>query len=99
MLQKLALTAASAVAALTLALALAAAGFAPGSPAVTTGSSASPIAADPAAADAAAPDAMPTVQVDTIYVKPAPKQKTITVHKVVKTSGGDDGEHESGGDD
>jgi hypothetical protein len=98
MLQKLALTAASAVAALTLALALAAAGVAPGSQAVTPNSQASPIAADPAAADAAAPDAMPTVQVDTIYLKPAPKQKTITVHKVVKSSGGEN-EHESGGDD
>lgn len=92
MSHKIALTVASAAAALTLAVALAAAGLAPGT-AATPASAASvtdPVVADPT----------PTVQVDTVYLAPAPEQKTITVHKVVKSSGGEDGsEHESEGDD
>ena len=93
MLQKIALGVASAAAALTLALALALAGFAPG------GSSAAATTQAPAV-DPVAADPTPAVQVDTVYVKPAPKQKTVTIHNVVKTSDGErEDAHESGGDD
>jgi len=81
MLQKTALFIASLAASATLAVALATAGFAPGTPAA-------PAVAPTAAADTATP-APPTVQVDKVYI-PAPQpQQTITVHKVVKTSGGE----------
>jgi hypothetical protein len=83
MLQKTALIVASLAASLTLAFALAAAGFAPG---------ATNVSADPAAAvsvDAAATAAAPLVQIDKVYV-PAPEpQKTITVNQVVQTAGGE----------
>ena len=46
----------------------------------------------------AAPEA-PTVQVDTVYVAAPPPQETITVHKVIRSSGEDGSEHESEGDD
>ncbi len=91
MARKLALAAGSGAAALTLALALAAAGFAP-APATSAGSLATTVDQAPE----------PTVLVDTIYVAPPAKQETITVHKVVRTSGeGSEGEHEreSGDDD
>jgi hypothetical protein len=87
MAHRLALGAASIVAAAVLATALAAAGFAPGAPA-------QPVAANEPVAAVAAPE--PTVQVDTVYVAAPATQKTITVHKVVKTSGGGD---DAGGDD
>lgn len=90
MLQKVAIAVASGAAALTFTVALAAAGFAPGTPVTATDTSATivaPVAADPA----------PTVQVDTIYVAPPPPQQTITVHKVVQTSGGES-ENETGND-
>jgi len=83
MLQKTALLVASVAASLTLAFALAAAGFAPG---------ATTVAADPVTAvsvDAMSTDAVPLVQVDKVYV-PAPEpQKTITVQQVVQTAGGE----------
>jgi len=87
MTHKIALAAASAAAAFTLAAALAVAGFAPGP--------AQPVSLTSTIVD---PTAEPTVQVDTVYVAPPPKQETITVHKVIKTAGGE-GENESGGDD
>ncbi len=89
MSNKIALTVASVAATATLTIALAAAGFAPASPAPVG-------AAVPATAD---PTAEPTVQVDTVYVAAPPKQQTITVHKVVKSSGESENEHESGGND
>lgn len=92
MSHKIALTVASATAALTLAVALAAAGFAPGTPAAAASSA--PIA------DQVVADPSPAVQVDTVYLAPVPKRKTVTVHKVIKTTGGEhESEHESEGDD
>ena len=97
MVHKLALAVASAAAALTLTVALAAAGFAPGAPIAVgdvTTTDAAPI--DPAAAA----DTAPAVQIDTVYVAPPPPQKTVTIHKVVATSGGEgESENETGGDD
>lgn len=87
MSRKIALGAASAAAALTLAVALAAAGFAPGSP--TTPASSVTIV-DQVVTDPVAADPAPTVQVDTIYLAPEPKPQTITVQNVVRTSGGED---------
>ncbi|HEX2755806.1 MAG TPA: hypothetical protein VHM48_10100, partial [Candidatus Limnocylindrales bacterium] len=71
-----------------LTAALAAAGFAPGA-------SPQPVAA---ADSVAATTPEPTVQVDTVYVAAPAKQQTITVHKVVKSTGGEESEGESGGD-
>jgi hypothetical protein len=94
MLHKSALFIASLVAALALAIALAAAGFAPGSaPAATTASSTS------VAASTADDVTLPPVQVDRVYVAASPPQRTVTVHKVVKSSGGDgEAEGSEGGD-
>jgi hypothetical protein len=90
MVSKIALFVASLTASLALAGALALAGFAPGTPPATA---ASPTV-EPATSDV---PAQPQVQVDKVYVAPPPKQKTITVHKVVKAARGDsEGE---GGDD
>ena len=94
MLHRLALAVASAAAALTLIVALAAAGFAPGAPVAVTDAA----AADIAPIDPGAVDTAPSVQIDTVYVAPPPRQETVTIHKVVKTSGGEN-ENESGGDD
>ena len=87
MIHKSGLIIASLAASLTLAFALAAAGFAPG----TTKVSADPAAAVivDAAATAAATDAAPLVQIDKIYVPAPVPQETITVHKVVQTAGGE----------
>lgn len=96
MLHKTALFAASLVASLTLAVALTAAGFAPGSttvPAVAT-TPAGTLGTD--AAEAVAP---PPVQVDKVYIAPPKPQKTITVHKVVKAAGGGEESDGSEGDD
>ena len=89
MVSKIALFVASLAASLALAGALALAGFAPGAAPSTA---ATPTVAAPA------PDvaAQPQVQVDTVYVAPPAKQKTVTVHKVVKAGGG---ESEQEGDD
>jgi hypothetical protein len=88
MAHRLALGAASIAAAAVLAAALAAAGFAPGAPP-------QPISAAEPVAALTPPE--PTVQVDTVYVAAPAPQQTITVHKVVKGSGGES-ESESGGD-
>lgn len=81
MLHKTALFVASVAAALTLAFALSAAGFAPG---------ATPTAeAATVNADAAGASAPPTVQVDKVYIAAPKPQRTITVHKVLKTAGGE----------
>jgi hypothetical protein len=92
MSRKIALTAASAAAALTLTVALAAAGFAPGAPATA--------AASASAVDQIVTDPAPTVQVDTVYLAPAQEPEAITIHKVLKASGGEEAsenesEHES----
>jgi hypothetical protein len=99
MTNRIALAAGSAAAAVTLAVALAAAGFAPRPT----------VAADPASLttsiDAAAttPAAAPTVLVDTIYVAPPAERQTITVTEgnggEAEHDGEHDGEHESGDDD
>jgi hypothetical protein len=87
MAHRLALGAASIAAVAVLTTALAAAGFAPGAPA-------QPVATNEPIAAVVAPE--PTVQVDNVYVAAPAKQKTITVHRVVKASGGED---DAGGDD
>ena len=92
MISRIALLIASLATAATLMVALAAAGFAPGSsppvPAAITTSPASPIvAADPTP---------PPVQVDTIYLAPVPEQKTITVRRVVASTGGEGAESGEG---
>lgn len=97
MISRIALFIASLAAALTLAVALAAAGFAPGSsqpvPASTT-----TVPVDPAAADDATP---PPVQVDTVYLAAPSEQQTITIHRVAASSGGEGAESREGaeGDD
>ena len=83
MVSKIALFVASLAASLALAGALAMAGFAPGT---TPATAATPIDAATTTADVAA---QPQVQVDTVYLAPPAKQQTITVHKVVKTAGGE----------
>jgi len=102
MVHRLALAVAAGAAALTLTVALAAAGFAPGRPATPTDLAAADVAAADIApaADGASADSAPTVQVDTIYLAPPPKQETVTIHKVVKTAGGEhESENESGNGD
>ena len=97
MINRIALVAGSAAAALTLAVALAAAGFIPKTPASATPASAgSPI--DPAADGATA---APSVLVDTIYLAPPAEPQTVTVTQSGggTASGDEDGEHESGDDD
>ena len=89
MTQKLPLMAASAAAALTLVMAVAATGFVPRQS--VTG------ATDTSATDAAA---TPTIVVDTLYLAPPPPQQTITVHKVVASTAGASGDgNEPGGED
>lgn len=95
MISKIALFFASLAASLVLAAALALSGFAPGATPARPVAATSP---DPTASASDLP-AEPLVQVDTVYVAPPPKQKTVTIHKVVKASGGEpgeSGEHESG---
>jgi hypothetical protein len=93
MVQKTALFIASLAASVTLAVALAAAGFAPGAPAV-------PADAAPAVStDAASASQAPAVQIDKVYVPAPVPQKTITVHKVLQTAGGEnESEASEGGD-
>ncbi len=92
MIHRVAIFAASLVAALALVVGLVVAGFAP--PAV-------PIAAEPVSAPVVAATDVPppVVQVDTVYVAPAATPQDIVVTKVVQaTHHGDDDEHE-GSDD
>lgn len=88
MINRIALFAASLVAALAVTVGLVIAGFAPQAPA------SAPVSA-PVVASSEAP--APTVQVDTVYVAPKPTPQEITLTKVVKaTAHGDDvGEHET----
>lgn len=97
MISRIALFIASLAAALTLAVALSAAGFAPGSSQPTTASTTT-VPVDPAAADAATP---PPVQVDTVYLAAPARQQTITVQRVAASTGGEAGEsgEGEGGDD
>ena len=92
MFQKTALLIASLAASLTLAVALSAAGFAPGAPA-------SPV--DSTAVSTAGPaDATPPlVQVDKVYVPAPVPQKTVTVHRVAQTAGGENESDGAEGDD
>ena len=77
---------------LTLAFALSAAGFAPG--ATTPATEAATVGTD--TADVATP---PTVQVDKVYIAAPKPQRTVTVHKVLKTAGGEsESEGSEGGD-
>ncbi len=89
---KIPLAVASLAAALTFAVALAVAGITPRTQVTATTTAAT-------ATDQVAVADPPTVQIDTIYVAAPPAQQTITVHKVVKRSGDDGSENESGGDD
>jgi hypothetical protein len=86
MVAKIGLFIASLSAALALAFALNAAGFAPGSSHANVAST--PVATTTAAGVAAAdPGATPQVQVDTVYVAPPVAPKTVTVHRIVPSSG------------
>jgi hypothetical protein len=91
MINKIALFAASLAASFALAFALAAAGFAPGA----TVPSAAVATSTPTIAEAVP---TPQVQVDTVYVAAPVKPKTIKIHKVIASSGGESGEQESGDD-
>ena len=91
MRQKIALTVASVAASATLTIALAAAGFAP--------SPAAPVDAAPVNAEVSAAPT-PIVQVDTIYLDPAPTQETITIQQVASAGEHEDEAHEGDeGDD
>ena len=79
MVHKVALLAASLVAALVLAVALAAAGFGPAAPVP-------PVATSAQAANA---ETAPPVQVDRVYVAAPEPRQTITVHKVTAAGGGE----------
>jgi hypothetical protein len=96
MLQRITLLAASAAAALVLAAGLALAGFGPAAPAADTGIS--DPAMEPAAAtiDSSAP--LEAVQVDTVYLEPAPTPEVVVTKVVRETTAGhhddDEGEHD-----
>lgn len=85
------LAVASLAAAITFAVAVVVGGLTPAVPVAATSSA--------TAADTVVTPDPPTVQIDTVYVAAPPRQETITVHKVIKTSGEHESEHESGGDD
>jgi hypothetical protein len=91
MRQKIALAAASLAATATLTIALAAAGLAPAAKVI-------PASAEPATTTVTARPS-PRVQIDTVYVAPAPTQQTITI--VQPAPGGEPGEsgEGTGGDD
>ncbi len=93
MIHRHALALASVAATLTLALALGLAGLTPAPVRLAAPSTGTmpPVGTDPAPSD-------PNVQVDTIYLEAPPTPQVVTVHRIIKT-GGEDGEHESGGDD
>lgn len=94
MIQKAGLFLASLAAALTLAVALAAAGFAPSAGPSSSVATAAPETVVPADALTTAP-----VQVDTVYVAPPPAAQTVEVHKVVSSHGEGDGTEGEGSDD
>ena len=87
MVARIALLAGSVAAAAVLAVALAAAGFAPGASVPPTDAPVATAAEDQlVAADLATPQATPqaTIQVDTVYVQPAPPPKVIRVVRTAK---------------
>jgi hypothetical protein len=90
MRQKIALAVASAAAATTLSIAIAAAGMAP-----RTIVPASAVPASTAGTVAASP----RVQVDTVYLKPAPSQQTITIQQPAAGGTGEGGDDAGGSDD
>ncbi len=98
MVNKLALTIASLAAVAVLTVALAAAGFAPGTPAPAAAVQVVQQEATPATD----PAARPQVVYDDVYVQPAPSPQTIVV-RVRKQTGGEheteSAEHESEGTD
>ena len=90
MLQRVAIFAASLVAAATLALGFAIAGLAP---------TPVPVAVEPVAATADAPTPAPVVQVDTVYVAPqATPQDVVVTNVVTAAGGGERNENEGSGD-
>jgi hypothetical protein len=93
MIHRLALAVASAAAALTFAFALALAALAPAPGQLVARSIGTTV---PVASDSATSD--PSVQVDTIYIEAPPPPQIVTVHRTVRIVG-EQGEHESGGDD
>ncbi len=88
MVHKVTLLIASLAASLVLAVALAAAGFGPAAPALSSATTAQP-------ADAVTP--LP-VQVDKVYLAAPEPPQTITVHKVVAAGGEAGSEGSEGGD-
>jgi hypothetical protein len=98
MAAKIGLFVASLSAAFALAFALNAAGFAPGSRQAVPASSTVSTTAAPAVAPVG-PSPTPQVQVDTVYVAPPVAPKTITVHKIVPSAGGEGGSEGPGGND
>jgi hypothetical protein len=102
MLQRLVLLAASAAAALALATGLALAGFGPPA-AVAEGQPVDQVTEAPAATlDAAAP--MEAIQVDTVYVQPAPSPDVVVTRLVreattARHDDDDDGGYEHEGED
>jgi hypothetical protein len=92
MINRLALFIASVAAALTLAVAMAAAGFAPGTAADP------PATANPPAAPSPGDLTDRRVQVDTVYLAAPPAQQTITVRKVSPASGEAESEGAEGDD-
>ncbi|MDP2349586.1 MAG: hypothetical protein Q8M74_00315 [Chloroflexota bacterium] len=94
MINRVAIFAASIVAALALAAGLVIAGLGPGSGAADLQPVSAPVVAT---TDAPAP----LVQVDTVYVEPASTPQDIVVTKVVKAAshGDDDGNEDEGSDD
>jgi hypothetical protein len=92
MIHRVALFVAALAAALTLAVALAAAGFGPRAVPV----SAAAATGAPAVAGPAASDPTPRVVVDNVYVKPAPTPASIVVHRTVAGTAVQGGEREDG---
>ena len=90
MRQKIALAVASAAAATTLSVALVAGGLAPRTVA--------PAVVEPAASVVTVAPS-PRVQVDTVYVKPAPSQQTITIQQPATAGAGEGGKGYEVGDD
>jgi hypothetical protein len=101
MISRVAIFAASLVAALTLAVGLAIAGLTPGTGAADVQPASDQVVA---ATEVPATAPAPTIQVDTIYVAPDPVPEEVVVTKVEKAAHHDDeddedGEHESEDDE
>lgn len=90
MVQRIAIFIASLAAAAALAAGLAVAGL---------GSGTAAPASSVATSTVADPQPTPRVQIDTVYVAPPNKPKTVVVHKTVAPAGGEhESESEGGGD-